>query len=73
MNIKLMTVDQLAEFLQVSTETIRRYTRSGKLKCVKVGHQMRFTKEQIDAFLNANVAPETTEADSSEDLQDEYY
>lgn len=72
MNVKLMTVDQLAEFLQVSTETIRRYTRSGRLKCIKVGHQIRFTKEQIDEFLEADIAPEQTEQVSA-DIQDEYY
>ncbi len=70
MNQKLMTVDQLAEFLQVSTETIRRYIRSGKLKCLKVGHQSRFTSAQINEFLNADVV--SAEPETNDDLVNDY-
>jgi len=48
---KLLTVPQLAAFLQVGEETVRRYTRSGELKCSKLGRQLRFSKEQIEEFL----------------------
>ena len=49
---KLLTVGQLATFLQVSEETVRRYTRSGDLKCSKLGRQLRFSKEQVEEFIN---------------------
>lgn len=48
---KLLTVAQLAVFLQVSEESVRRYTRSGDLKCSKLGRQLRFSKAQIEDFL----------------------
>ena len=52
MNEPLLNTKQLANFLQVSVETIRRYVRSGELECTKLGSRhMRFTRGQIDAFL----------------------
>ena len=48
---KLLTVAQLAVFLQVSEESVRRYTRSGDLKCSKLGRQLRFNRAQIEEFL----------------------
>ena len=51
-NEKLLTVGQLALFLQVSEETVRRYTRSGDLKCAKLGRQLRFSKAHIEEFIH---------------------
>lgn len=48
---KLLTVSQLAAFLQVSEESVRRYTRAGDLKCSKLGRQLRFSRTQIEDFL----------------------
>jgi excisionase family DNA binding protein len=71
MTEQLLTAEQLANFLQVSVETIRRYTRSGELECTRLGSRhIRFSKEQVDTFLEARSAttqPETeTETETSE-------
>lgn len=49
---QLLTVDQLASFLQVCPETVRRYVRNGDIKAVKLGRALRFSKEQIEDFIN---------------------
>jgi len=48
---EIMTPDQAAEYLQVNTETIYRYIRSGKLIASKLGRGYRITKPNLDALL----------------------
>lgn len=50
-NDKLLTVDDLAGYLQLSTKTIYRMLRRGQLPCYRVGNQWRFRKSTIDAWL----------------------
>lgn len=45
------TVEQVAEILQVSVHTVRRLIKEGKIKAVRVGIQLRVTKEELDRFL----------------------
>lgn len=49
----LLTISQVASFLQVAEETVRRYVRSGNLKHIKLGRQIRFKSEHINDFLNS--------------------
>ena len=51
MEDKLLTVDDLAAYLQVSTKTIYRMLRRGQLPCYRVGSLWRFRKEAIDRWL----------------------
>ena len=37
------TVDQVAEILQVSSHTVRKLIKEGKLKAIRVGVQLRIT------------------------------
>ena len=46
-----LTVDEVAEDLQVHRETVRRWIRSGQLKSVKAGRQHRIKPDDITAFL----------------------
>jgi excisionase family DNA binding protein len=48
---KVFTVDEVAELLDVSVKTIRRYIYSGKIAAKKIGGQWRITQEQIDDYL----------------------
>ncbi len=43
----IITVKQLAEFLQVSDITIKRAIKSGELKAFKVGRDWRIEKENV--------------------------
>ncbi len=48
----IYTLEQVAEKLQVSVQTVRRLIKEGKLKAIRVGIQMRVTQEELDRFLS---------------------
>jgi excisionase family DNA binding protein len=50
MNDVLLTVEDMAGLLQVSTETVRRKARTGEVPAVRVGRLWRFDPEQIRAW-----------------------
>jgi excisionase family DNA binding protein len=47
----IYTLEQVADRLQVSVQTVRRLIKEGKLKAVRVGVQLRVTQEALDEFL----------------------
>jgi len=47
---KLLTIEEVAEMLRVSTRTVIRYIDSGKLKASKIG-VWRIKQSDVDAFL----------------------
>jgi excisionase family DNA binding protein len=49
-----MTPDQVAEFLQVTTDTVYRLIRERKLAATQVGRVYRIPREDLDHFLLAN-------------------
>lgn len=50
---RLLTVPQAAEYLQVSIDTIRRWCRTGALRCISLGDRAgyRIRQADLDAFL----------------------
>jgi excisionase family DNA binding protein len=50
----IMTVHDLALYLQLSDAMIYRLARARKLPCVRFGKTLRFPKTQIDAWLREN-------------------
>lgn len=50
---KLMTVDEVAEYLQVKKRTVYDWLKKGKIPAIKTVGQWRFKSEQIDAWLQA--------------------
>src|SRR5690606_20695167 len=54
---KLWTAEQLADHLQVSVETVWRYTREGKLPAVKLGNHYRYSIEEAVAALRQGRDP----------------
>lgn len=48
----IVTVKQLAEFLQVSELTIRRAINAKELEAFKVGREWRIEKEKVLEWLN---------------------
>lgn len=52
--MKLYTLSELSEMLEVTTRTLYTYIKSGRLKAVKVGHTWRVTEENLKAFLNGD-------------------
>jgi excisionase family DNA binding protein len=47
------TVDEVANQLEVSVKTIRRYIYSGKIAANKIGGQWRISQDQIDAYIES--------------------
>lgn len=43
----IVTVKQLAEFLQISEQTIKRAIKQGELKAFKAGRDWRLEKESV--------------------------
>lgn len=43
---------EIMEILQISRATMHNYLKSGKLKGVKIGGAWRFSKEDIEEFVN---------------------
>ncbi len=49
-----LTTEEAAEYLQVTTDTVRRYIREGRLKAMQLGRGYRIRLEDLDAFLAGN-------------------
>lgn len=49
----LLTLEEVAAFLRVSTATVRRWTNDGRLPCYRFGpsRQRRFSRESMLAFI----------------------
>lgn len=49
-----MTLDEIAEYLKVSKETIYKMAQKGQIPGSKIGNQWRFNRQVVDEFLNAH-------------------
>ena len=50
---ELMTPPQVAEYLQLTPETVYRYIREGKLVASRLGRQYRVPRESVEMLLEA--------------------
>ncbi len=55
----LLNIKQAAQMLNVSEVSLRRWTRSGELACLRVGpkQERRFRQEDLQAYLQKHAAP----------------
>lgn len=51
---KLMTLEEVAEYLRLSKDTVYCMANTGKLPGSKVGNQWRFRKEDVDRWFEKN-------------------
>jgi excisionase family DNA binding protein len=49
---ELMTVEEVASYLKLNSQTVSRMAAKGQLPAVKVGREWRFKKEYLDAKLD---------------------
>jgi len=49
---EIMTVKQIAQYLQMDEHTIYRLARSGQIPAIKIAGQWRFKKDVIDKWIN---------------------
>ena len=47
----ILTPQEVAEYLQLTSDTVYRYIREGKLAAAKLGRHYRIPKENVDLFL----------------------
>ena len=51
---KWLTLEQVADYLQMSTSSIYKMAHAGKIPGYKVGRQWRFKIEEIDKWIEKN-------------------
>ena len=51
---KWLTIEQIAEYLQMSTSSIYKMAQTGKIPAYKVGRQWRLKKGEIDKWVENN-------------------
>src|SRR4051794_39027576 len=56
MAIQLLTVDEVAQRLNLHAKTVRRYIRAGRLKAKRIGKEYRITRTDLDEFGGGSVA-----------------
>jgi len=56
----ILTVRQIAEKLQVNTETVYRWLRKGKLTGYRANRLWRVGESDLEAFLNRKQEPAST-------------
>lgn len=47
----LLTIEQVAAYLQVCRTTVLRYARAGLLPAIRVGNLIRFRREELERVL----------------------
>lgn len=48
---RLLSIDEVAQQLGVSTKTIRRWLLAGYLSCHRLGRQIRIAEDELAAFI----------------------
>src|SRR5580658_8495690 len=58
---KLLTVEQVAAELRLTSQTIRNWIKAGTLPAVRIGHVYRLKREHVDGLLDrANADSESS-------------
>ena len=51
---EIMTPEQVADYLQLNTDTVYRLIRERKMAATQIGRAYRIPREDLEAFLTAN-------------------
>jgi excisionase family DNA binding protein len=54
-NDSILTVEEAAKMIKVSTKTIRDWLRSGQLRGLKAGKQWRILRQDLESFMQAQI------------------
>ena len=49
---RLMTIDEIANYMRVSRFTVYRLAKCSSIPATKIGRQWRFQKEEIDRWMS---------------------
>lgn len=53
-NEQLLSVQQVAEYLQVNRSTVYDWAQKGKLPAIKLGQMWRFRRSELDTWLESH-------------------
>ena len=67
-NIRLLTLSEAADLLQVSTRTLQRMIRNGQLPAFKVGGQWRVRETQLRQWVENREIPLVKSEKESRDI-----
>ena len=51
---RLLSTKEVAEYIHVKPITVRRKAQSGEIPSIKIGHRLRFDKQEVDRWLQGN-------------------
>ena len=68
MQNRWMTLQEVAEYLQLSKDMIYRLAQSGRIPASKVGSRWRFRQERIDSWME-DMAVDTDSSGSRQDVR----
>lgn len=54
LNREILTVKQVADYLQISQKSVYKLVKEGKLPAAKVLNKIRFNKDTVDQFIANN-------------------
>lgn len=57
--VKVFTVDEIMELLQVKRKTVHDWIKEGKMKAVRIGRQLRIPIEYYQEFMDNNLVDNT--------------
>ncbi len=60
MDNKVLTTNEVIEYLRITKGTLFKMVKEGKVRALKVGNAYRFKKEEIDEDLRADTSMEKT-------------
>jgi PTS system nitrogen regulatory IIA component len=54
---RLMSVQEMAEYLNVNISTVYMWSQKGQMPAMKIGKMWRYRRSEIDAWLNSRRTP----------------
>ena len=54
---KLLSESDVAEILGVCNRTVWQLRKDGKIRAVKIGASVKYTREEVDRFILASMTP----------------
>ncbi len=60
--VEMFDKQALARYFRVSVDTIDRLVKAGELAAIKIGNQVRFTLDDVDAFIERHRTKEEAAA-----------
>lgn len=52
-----LTEKDVAQMLGVSDRTVWQLRKDGKIRCIKIGASVRYTRAEVDRFIEAQMTP----------------